>query len=172
MQVQAVNTGNPTFGKKRYLDKQTYGYLKEILPKINEQAVYVSNETNYKSSFLKELQVDDFILTDGRTLLKKVPENEQLQKETLIDCGSSRLVVSNKDGEIVCYSKPILTPWGKLMNKVSKYIKLISENFENRELVKRKRLNSNGFTEEGQIKQNKLNDEFNRLEKELLNKQG
>lgn len=78
MQVQIIN--NKSFEQKRYLDKQTYGYLQELLPKINKQAVYVSNDTNYKSSFLKELQVDDFTLIDGRTLLKQVPQEEQLQK--------------------------------------------------------------------------------------------
>ena len=170
MQVHSINNqSETTFGQKRYLNKETYGYLRELLPRINKQAVYVSNDTNYKSSFLKALQVDNFTLTDGRTLLRQVPKNEQLQKETLIDYGSSQLVISNKDGEIIECDKPLLTSWNKLLGKVSEYIKLISENFENTELVKRVRLNSSGLTENGQIKQNKLNEEFARLEEIILN---
>ena len=39
---------------------------------------------------------------------------------------------------------------------------------DNTDLVKRIRLNSSGLTEQGQIKQNKLNEEFTRLEKATL----
>lgn len=170
MQVQSINNSNTIlFGSKKYLDKQTYGYLKELLPRINKQAVYVSNDTNYKSSFLKELHVDDFTLIDGRTLLKQVPENEQLQKETLIEIGRTQLVINNSNGEIIEYNKPVLTLWSRLLGKVSYYIKLVSENFENTALVKRTRLNSNGLTEKGRIEKEKLDVEFARLEKEILN---
>ena len=171
MQVQPINcTNDMSFGQKRYLDKQTYGYLKELLPKMNKQAVYVSNDTSYKSSFLKELQVDDFTLIDGRTLLKQVPQEEQLQKETLIEYGKTQLVISNKDGEIIDNNKSIFTSWKNLLDKVGDYIKLIAENFDNTKLVKRTRLNSNGLTKEGRIKQDKLNEEFTRLENVVLNK--
>ena len=166
MQVHTID--KVSFGQKRYLDKQTYGYLKELLPKINKQAVYVSNETNYKSSFLKELQVDDFTLIDGRTLLKQVPQEEQLQKETLIEYGKIQLVISNKDGEIIEDNKPIFTSWKSLLGKVADYIKLITENFENTTLVKRTRLKNNGPTEEGRIKHKKLEEEFAKKEAELL----
>ena len=169
MQVQPINNSNTSFGQKRYLDKKTYGYLCDLLPKMNKQTVYVSNDTNYKASFLKELKVDDFTLTDGRMFLKQMPENEQLQKQTLIDCGKSQLVINNNDGEIIDYYKPICTSWNKLLKKVSGYIKLIADNFENTALVKRTRLSSNGFTEEGQIKQTQLNDDFKKLEAEILN---
>jgi len=169
MQVQPVNhSNNIIFGQKRYLDSQTYEYLKELLPRINKQAVYVSNDTNYKSSFLKELHVDDFTLIDGRTLLKRVPQDEQLQKETLIEVGKAQLVINNKNGEIIDEYKPIFESWHSLLDKLSKYLKLISENFENTALVKRTRLNSSGLTEKGRLKQNKLNEEFLKMEAELL----
>lgn len=78
MKVPAINNSNNiSFEQKIYLDKKTYGYLKDLLPRINKQTVYVSNDTNYKSSFLKELKVDDFTLIDGRSFLKQVPQNEQ-----------------------------------------------------------------------------------------------
>lgn len=169
MQVQSItNTNVISSGQKRYLDKQTYGYLKKLLPEMNKQAVYVANDINYKSSFLKELKVDNFTLIDGRMLLKQVPKNEQLQKETLIEFGKTQLVINNKDGEIIDYTKSALTPWNALLKNVSKYIKFIAENFDNTNLVKRTRLNSNGLTEEGLIKQNKLDEEFTKLESSLL----
>lgn len=169
MQVQSItNTNVISFGQKRYLDKQTYGYLKKLLPEMNKQAVYVANDINYKSSFLKELKVDNFTLIDGRMLLKQVPKNEQLQKETLIEFGKTQLVINNKDGEIIDYTKSALTPWNALLKNVSKYIKFIAEHFDNTDLVKRTRLNSNGLTEEGLIKQNKLDEEFTKLESSLL----
>lgn len=118
---------------------------------------------------MKELHVDDFTLIDGRTLLKQVPENEQLQKETLIEIGRTQLVINNSNGEIIEYNKPVLTLWSRLLGKVSYYIKLVSENFENTALVKRTRLNSNGLTEKGRIEKEKLDVEFARLEKEILN---
>lgn len=170
MQVQPINhSNNIIFGQKRYLDSQTYEYLKKLLPRINKQAVYVSNDTNYKSSFLKELHVDDFTLIDGRTLLKQVPQNEQLQKETLIEVGKAQLVINNRNGEIIDEYKPIFESWHSLLNKLSKYLKLISENFENTALVKRTRLNSSGLTEKGRIEKEKLDAQFARLEKEILN---
>ena len=170
MQVKKItNTNSTSFGQKRCLDKKTYGYLKELLPKMNKQAVYVSNDTNYKSSFLKELQVDDFTLIDGRALLKQVSQEEQMQKETLIEYGKTQLVISNKDGEIIDANTSIFTSWKNLLSKVADYIKLITENFDNTKLVKKTRLNSSGLTEEGRIKQNKLNDKFAKLESEILN---
>lgn len=169
MQVHSINhTNNTSFGQKRYLDKQTYGYLKELLPKMNKQAIYVSNDTNYKASYLKELKVDKFTLTDGRTLLKQVPQEEQLQKETLIEYGKTQLVINNKDGEIIDNNKPVLTSWKKLLGKVSEYMKLITENFDNTKMVKRTRLKLNGLTKEGRIKQNELDKEFAKKETELL----
>ena len=49
MKVPAINNSNNiSFEQKRYLDKKTYGYLKDLLPRINKQTVYVSNDTNYK----------------------------------------------------------------------------------------------------------------------------
>lgn len=59
--------------------------------------------------------------------------------------------------------------WNKLLKKVSYYIKLISENFENTSLVKRTRLNDSGLTEKGRLKQNRLNEDFKRLENDILN---
>lgn len=151
MQIQPINNlSSVSFGQKRYLDSQTYGYLKELLPKMNKQAVYIANDTNYKSSVLKELRVDSFRLIDGRNLLKQVPKNEQLQKETLIELDLTQLVISNKDGEIIDDNKTIFTSWNKLLKKLSEKIKFISENFDNTDVVKRTRLSSSGLTEKRQ----------------------
>lgn len=173
MQIQAINNSNNiSLGQKRYLDKQAYEALKDLLPRINKQTVYASNDICYKSSFLNELKVDNFTLIDGRLLLKQVPQSEQLQKETLVEIGKTQLVISNKDGEIIDHNKPVLLPWNRLLKKVSHYIKLISENFENTSLVKRKMLNYNGLTEKGLANMHNLDNEFAKLEQQGLNKKG
>lgn len=170
MKVPAINNSNNiSFEQKRYLDKKTYGYLKDLLPRINKQTVYVSNDTNYKSSFLKELKVDDFTLIDGRSFLKQVPQNEQLQHQTLIEVGKTQLVINNKDGEIIDNNKSVFISWNKILEKVSNYLKLILENFEKTALIKRIRLNSAGLTEKGIVKRNNLDNEFTRLEEKILN---
>lgn len=131
--------------------------------------MYVSNDTNYKSSFLKELKVDDFTLIDGRSFLKQVPQNEQLQHQTLIEVGKTQLVINNKDGEIIDNNKSVFISWNKILEKVSNYLKLILENFEKTALIKRIRLNSAGLTEKGIVKRNNLDNEFTRLEEKILN---
>ena len=131
--------------------------------------MYVSNDTNYKSSFLKELKVDDFTLIDGRSFLKQVPQNEQLQHQTLIEVGKTQLVINNKDGEIIDNNKSVFISWNKILEKVSNYLELILENFEKTALIKRIRLNSAGLTEKGIVKRNNLDNEFTRLEEKILN---
>ena len=131
--------------------------------------MYVSNDANYKSSFLKELKVDDFTLIDGRSFLKQVPQNEQLQHQTLIEVGKTQLVINNKDGEIIDNNKSVFISWNKILEKVSNYLKLILENFEKTALIKRIRLNSAGLTEKGIVKRNNLDNEFTRLEEKILN---
>ena len=131
--------------------------------------MYVSNDTNYKSSFLKELKVDDFTLIDGRSFLKQVPQNEQWQHQTLIEVGKTQLVINNKDGEIIDNNKSVFISWNKILEKVSNYLKLILENFEKTALIKRIRLNSAGLTEKGIVKRNNLDNEFTRLEEKILN---
>lgn len=130
--------------------------------------MYVSNDTNYKSSFLKELKVDDFTLIDGRSFLKQVPQNEQLQHQTLIEVGKTQLVINNKDGEIIDNNKSVFISWNKILEKVSNYLELILENFEKTALIKRIRLNSAGLTEKGIVKRNNLDNEFTRLEEKIL----
>jgi len=161
MLVQPINNFyNIPFEQKRYIDKKTYEQLRKLLPKINKQTTYVENDFNYKSSFLKELHVDDFTLIDGRTLLKQVPKDEQIQKETLIKFGKTQLVIDNKSGEIIDYYKPILKSWNTVLKTVSKNIEFIFNHFDNTNMVKRTMLNSNGLTEKGLIKQKKLNEDF------------
>ena len=159
-----------SFGQKRFIDKQSHNYLKGLLTKMNEQSVYVENENNFKSSFLKKLQVDSFTLTDGRCLIKRVPEEQQMQKETMLDVGKVQVVINNKNGEIIDYYKPVMTSWNKILNNISKYMKILSENFDNLDIVKRTRLNLNGLTETGLEKQKRLDEEFKKLESKIVKK--
>lgn len=115
------------------------------------------------------MKVDDFTLIDGRSFLKQVPQNEQLQHQTLIEVGRTQLVINNKDGEIIDNNKSVFISWNKILEKVSNYLKLILENFEKTALIKRIRLNSAGLTEKGIVKRNNLDNEFTRLEEKILN---
>ena len=160
MLVQPVNS--VSFGQKS-ISKKTFNQLGDILTKMNKQAVYVENGTNYKSSFLKELWYKDFILKDGRGLIYTVAKEKQLQKETLIDTCYTQVVIDNKTGKIVNSSKPFIIPWNKLLKNIEENIEFISKNFENKNLVKRIRLESDGFTPNGAQKQKRLNDEFRKL---------
>ena len=165
MLVQPVNS--VSFGQ-RSISKKTFNQLGDILTKMNKQAVYVENDTNYKSSFLKELWYKDFILRDGRGLISPVAKENQMQKETLIDTCYTQVVIDNKTGEIINSNKSFIIPWNKLLKNIAENIEFIFKNFENTNLVKRIRLESSGLTPNGVKKQQKLEDEFKKLKSQVL----
>ena len=165
MLVQPVNS--VSFGQ-RSISKKTFNQLGDILTKMNKQAVYVENDTNYKSSFLKELWYKDFILRDGRGLISPVAKENQMQKETLIDTCYTQVVIDNKTGEIINSNKSFIIPWNKLLKNIAENIEFIFKNFENTNLVKRIRLGSSGLTPNGVKKQQKLEDEFKKLKSQVL----
>ena len=49
-------------------------------------------------------------------------------------------------------------------------MKILSENFDNLDIVKRTRLNLNGLTETGLEKQKRLDEEFKKLESKIVKK--
>ena len=59
------------------------------------------------------------------------------------------MVINNDTGEIIDYYKPFFTTWKSIMKKIDKYVQFFKENFDNRELVKERKLTTSGFTEEG-----------------------
>ena len=63
-----------------------------------------------------------------------------------------------------------MTSWNKILNNISKYMKILSENFDNLDIVKRTRLNLNGLTETGLEKQKRLDEEFKKLESKIVKK--
>lgn len=72
-----------------------------------------------------------------------------MTKETLFTIGKTELVIDNKTGQIIDYYKPFLTRWGKIMKKIDKYLGIFKENFNNPDIVKKKRISIQGFTQAG-----------------------
>lgn len=150
MNITAVNSVSFD-GKPRFLSKNGHENLKTILKNINAETTMKKNDFCWSSEFIKSvtLKNENVKVTDGRMLLDKVPQEDQLIKESMIDVGKTELVIDNKSGEIIDYYKKFYTPWSKVLKKLEQGLETIKENLNNPEVVKKQWLGMSGFTSKG-----------------------
>ena len=157
MIINAVN--NLSFeGKQRFLSKTGHENLKEILKNINAETTMKKNDFCWSSEFIKSVALKDekLKLIDKRMFLDKVPQEDQLIKESLVDVGKTQLVIDNKSGEIVDYNKKFYTPWSRVLTALENGLETIKENFNNPKVVHKNWLGIAGFTSKGVQKLNEV----------------
>ena len=157
MKVQPI-TKQLTFEKKqRFIDTNTRDQLKNILTKMNnETKKYDINEYIFETTVTKRLvstknQLGKTLeLTDDRLFcwLEK-PPIKQLTSNTLLSIGKTELVICNETGEIIDYYKPFFTTWKNIMKRISESISIFDKNFDNPNVVQKKKLSVSGYTEKG-----------------------
>ncbi len=152
MQVHNIQSTSFQGKTRRFVTPEVKEGIRELLTKMNSETDYKTNKYVFKSEFTKSLKYGDkaeFI--DGRLYLTKFPKSEQMQKETLFTIGKTQLVIDNKTGEIIKFVKPFFTTWKKIMKNVDEYVNLFKQNYDNSNVITKKRLSMQGFTEEGQM---------------------
>ncbi len=148
MKIQAVN--KQVHAKKRSLNPNQMDTVRTLLTQMNQETEVKRNEYTFNSTVTKSLQYKDkATFIDGRMIFEKVPAEKQMTKETLFTIGKTQLVIDNKTGQIIDYYKPFLTRWSKIISNIDKYLKIFKENFNNPNIVKKKKITMEGFTQAG-----------------------
>lgn len=157
MKVQFINQVNFE-SKKRFLNQEQMESLKNVLTRMNNETKLHQNDTWFTSTVTKELSYNEnkTRLIDGRMFFQKISDNKQMQKNTMFTIGKTELVVDNKSGEIINWNKPFFTSWKKVMKNISDSLKIFVENFDNSNIVKKKKITLEGFTPKGWEIINKL----------------
>ncbi len=134
-----------------FLNTNQLKSIETLLSKMNGETVSKKNDTWFSSTITKELSCkkDKVRFIDGRMIFDKVPQEKQMQRETLFTIKNTELVINNKTGEIVDWHKPFFTSWGKIMKNVDKYLKFFEEHFNDTNTVKKKKITMEGFTKKG-----------------------
>ena len=157
MKVQPI-TKQLTFEKKqRFIDTKTRDQLKNILTKMNNETTQCDiNEYKIETTVTKRLvstknQLGKTLeLTDDRLFIwMKNPPIKQLTSNTLLSIGKTELVICNETGEIIDYYKPFFTTWKNIMKRISESISIFDKNFDNPNVVQKKKLSVTGYTEKG-----------------------
>ena len=155
MKVQKIQSAKPINfeSKQRFVSPESRIVIRELIDKMREDAVYTSDGDRFVATIFKELSDAEgkVKLQDGKIYVgEKLPiDNKDLKGNTLFTIGKTELVIDNKTGEILDYYKPFFTTWKSVMKKLDKYVKFFRENYDNRELVKERKLRMSGFTEQG-----------------------
>ncbi len=157
MKVQSINQVNFE-SKKRFLNQEQMESLENVLTRMNNETKLHQNDTWFTSTVTKELSYNEnkIRLIDDRMLFKKIADNKQMQKETLFTLGKTQLVINNKSGEIIDWNKSFFISWKKIMKNISDSLKIFVENFDNSNIVKKKKMTFEGFTPKGWEIINKL----------------
>ena len=137
--------------KQRFVTKEMYGTIRSLLTDMNKETVTNNNGYVYVSTITKELKYKDKIrFIDGRMYFSKLPENEQMRKESLITLGNAQLVVNNKTGEIIDFSKPLFKTQKSIMKSLETYLNVLKENYNNDNIVNKKYVSISGYTAKGE----------------------
>lgn len=162
MQVKSIENG-AYFSGRRFIDKQAYTNLADLLGKMNEKTAYVEDEFFYKSSFIKKLKIGDAFLVDTRGFIRQMPKDQQMHKETIFNTGKAQIIIKNKDGEVIGLDKPWYSSWNKIFKTFDEYLKSMLINFDNNAVVKQVRMNVSGLTDKGSQKQKELDSMLNKF---------
>ena len=171
MKVQNVQSNIDFCAKRRFLNEKQMADVKTLLTKMNSNTVYYkSDDIFFSSIFAKKLCIGkDVEFIDGRNLYKPLSEDKQMTKQTLFTIGKTELVIDNKTGEIIDYSKPFFKTWNSIMKQISKYLSMFKENYENPKIVEIETLSINGMTDYGYALYKKA---LKEVENKYLKKQG
>lgn len=155
MTIQPINRQLTFKQRQRFIDGKTYEHLKSVLTKMNNETNYSSNGYTFETTITKRLVSTKnklgktLELTDDRLFLHKKTPLQQLTSNSLLTIGKTELVINNKTGEIIDFYKPFFTTWKNIMKKVSECISIFDSNFNNPDIVKKKKINITGFTQKG-----------------------
>ena len=156
MKVQPITKQLTFEQKQRFVDTQTRDQLKCVLTKMNNETTkYNINEYIFETTVTKRListknQLGKTLeLTDDRKFKQKKPPIKQLTSNTLLTIGKTELVICNETGEIIDYYKPFFTTWKNIMKRISESISIFDKNFDNPNVVQKKKMRITEFTEKG-----------------------
>ena len=124
--------------------------IKIILSKMNQKSLYSSNKYSFEADVLKGISIGDkAYFLDGRCVLANLPEDKQMQYESRLNIGRTRLIIDNKTGNITDCSKPFFKSWKSVFKDLDKYLNIFAGNFDNNNVVKQHRVKFSGFTKAG-----------------------
>ena len=149
MQVHNIQSVN--FEKKqKFITPKAKKNIETLLNKMNEEGLYDKNEYYFQSTLTKGLKYkDNFELIDGRLNVGKIKQKDQMKKETHVFFDNIKLIIDNATGEVKDYKKPFFTRWKKIMQTLDEYLIKMNDNYENADIVKKKRISVAGFTQKG-----------------------
>ena len=117
---------------------------------MNDEGISDKGEYYFQSTLIKGLKYkDDFKLIDGRINVGKIKQKDQMKKETHVFFDNIKLIIDNVTGEIKDFKKPFFTRWKKIMQTLDEYLVKMNDNYENADIVKKKRISVAGFTQKG-----------------------
>ncbi len=149
MQVHNIQSVN--FEKKqRFVTPKAKKNIEILLNKMNDEGISDKGEYYFQSTLIKGLKYkDDFKLIDGRINVGKIKQKDQMKKETHVFFDNIKLIIDNVTGEIKDFKKPFFTRWKKIMQTLDEYLVKMNDNYENADIVKKKRISVAGFTQKG-----------------------
>ena len=156
MKVQSIQSNINFQAKKRFIDSDSHHNLEKLLRTMDEETVYKANEYHFESSRITRLTLcdkknscDKAILIDTRKFLGKIPEQNTLDKETLLTIGKTELVIKNSNGEIIDYYKPFFNSWKKVIRQAGQAIADFLTSYNNPDMVMKHKFGIEGFTQKG-----------------------
>ena len=149
MKIQQLGTSQSFEAKQRFITPKSYENIKTLLTKMNAETEIETRYYTFTSTITKSLKSDKAEFIDGRMFFTKKPEKQQMKKETLFTIGKNELVINNKNGEIIDYHKSFFSSWKKIIKNIEKYTDFFLKNYDNQELVKKRKVSIEGFTLDG-----------------------
>lgn len=134
-------------GKQRFISKQAKENLKNVLNKMNSEALYVEHGDIFVSSTVSGLKINGKAnLKDERFLTS---QSNKIKGTTSLEFGRTNLKINNETGEIVKHKKSIFTTWSSILKKADDYINLALQNYDNKNVVNKRKITIEGFTQKG-----------------------
>lgn len=147
MQIQQVQS-NPAFSaKQRFLTPEAKKNMQTLLHKMNKETLMDCTETTFSSKMLTGIKINkDSAFYDNRFLAGK---SEDLTGFSELITGKTQLLFDNVSGAVKALHKPFFQRWSDIMANTESILKTAVENFDNNEVVEKRFLGINGFTQKG-----------------------
>ncbi len=134
-------------GKHHFISKQAKDNLKNVLTKMNSEALYIDHGDIFLSSTVSGLKINGKAnLKDERFLINR---SNKIKGTTNLEFGRTNLKINNETGEIVEHRKSFFTTWASILKKADNYINLAFQHYDNKNIVNKKRVTIEGFTQKG-----------------------
>jgi len=156
LNIQPVQTSQTFQGRSRFLNKTQLSDAQTLLNKMNNETVYKeTGEYTFSTKILGGLKIkEDGFFHDGRLLAAK---SDTLDGKSKLKIGKTELEFDNLTGKITHHKKPFFRKWSDVMEKVSEYLGIAKENFDNKDIVEKRFIGINGFTKKGSDKVQEAN---------------